>query len=210
MPEFEVIQAGATVDGVKYTEGDTFTHDKDLDKLFKNKFKRLGGKTKKPRDHDPRLNESGGKQGDRPEAVRRTPGATQGRPDPNRTARSTPQDLDFEVANDEEGDEEVVRVEEEEEEAAAKPKGRKAAAPEEEEEPKPKGKKAEQEAESQFGEDQTDYINGAEEAGLKVFKDPETRKYTVVKASKPGKAIHTEELTTKQQVIKLVRENKAE
>lgn len=67
MPKFEVIGAPHHHDdGKTYKDGQTVESDKDLDVLFINKFRRVDGLTKKPRDLDESPDTSGSKVMDPP------------------------------------------------------------------------------------------------------------------------------------------------
>lgn len=107
MPRFEVlatehIHKGEDGKETAFKQGQTVESEKDLDVMFSNKFRRLDEPTRAPMDRDSRLNESGGKQGDRPEHARSTPG---NRPAdaaaPGSPLKQAGKDADFEEEDDE-------------------------------------------------------------------------------------------------------------
>lgn len=231
--EYELMPGAAKhsfPDGTVVEPGGTTTSEQPLDKLFKGKFRPVGAtRAAKPRDHDPTLNESGGRQMDRPEGERQEQAAS--RPTAGRAARGTKPGTagkdqgkvaqarvnDFDYPEGEEGKEADTKEREQakRQNAATGDDAAKTRHPaneveeEEEETDVEEGEgEEEEEVESQFGEEVTTDFRGAKKAGLQVFHDEDAGTFTVVKADRPTKAIHTEELKTKAAVNRLVGDNK--
>lgn len=198
MPRFKVL-GGKHADpksGKVYRKGDVIETDKELDKVFANKFKRLGEVTLSPANMD-EMPEEAKPYVDPPNVdvlkakknaiARRAKTASEEEEQMQmaRTRKKFREEVKFDrsvgknVADTEEPeedeDEEVEETEEEEEQE-----------------------------EADFGEDVTDKFPEAAEKSLKVFK--EGKKHVVVSEEEPGKALNAEELTSKKAVKDFIEE----
>lgn len=166
--QFEVL-AGIHVEGtgeekVVYEAGEIVDSDKPLDTMFRNKFRRLDGSTKRPRDLDERLDESG-RVMDRPLHKKRRP--VEG---PERTVRHRNKASKLDFATDEEEERENQELLDTDESDTADHEG------EDEENP--------------LGEDTTAEFEDAVKSDLKVFKrSGKNGKYTVVDADEPTRPL---------------------
>lgn len=194
MPRFRVLASSHTEDGVKYEKGAVVETERELDVLYKNKFKRLGqgvgAKPKLPRDHDDRLNQAGGKQGDKPLASQPKKVAdaiAAGGRGKNKGDRPPIdyEEEDDEVEDDDLEDEDTTKVNKVDEEGEG----------DDEDEDAPA-----------LGENVTEQFPKAGPAEVKVFKKGRT--YVVVEEEDEEKILNPEPLTSKAAVEKFIQENK--
>lgn len=148
---------------------DIVESDKPLDKLFKNKFERLGEATAEPRDNDNTLNESG-RAGDDPEHLK-----AKG----NKLRAKTQQQLEEESPRPRKVKPAAPEYEEDYDASVKETTGDDG---EEEDAPKPKTRGAKGKASAEVeGDDVTDEFEGAADAGFTVHKDAKAKVFRVAR-----------------------------
>lgn len=197
---FEVLHGVHDEDGVHYEAGEVVESEKDLDRMFAEKFKRRGGLNRRPRDLDASVNEHGNRITDVPLHARKQKAQ---KPLKKTAAKATDSEAEFY------DDEDVEETE--------KKKTLKAAGPqddilegediEDDEESGDVGIEEEDEdnaEETELGKDVSAKFEDARKADLKVFKGD--KGYHVVDADEPETPLHRTPLATKGAVDSFVED----
>jgi hypothetical protein len=213
---FEVMHGVHDEGGVLYEAGEAVTSDKDLDRMFPEKFKRKAGQTRRPRDLDELPDESGPRVMDRPLHTRYGKKKSQEKVRTPAKKLASPSNADFDEEDVEEYEKKKTRKknewnheianppDEDEEDTEDEDKETMEGLNEDEEDGEESPEDGEEspedgeEVENEYGKDVSGKFPDAVRSDLKVFKGD--RGYNVFDSDDVSKPLHETPFATKDSI----------